>query len=59
MRSWIRPIRILGAILNDVSARDSYHSYYASYLPSYEPVPEDGDDEGTTLLSQAQAGSDY
>lgn len=44
------PIRILGAILNDVSDRDSYHSYYASYLPSYEPVPEEGDEELTPLL---------
>jgi len=50
------PIRILGAILNDVSARDSYHSYYASYLPSYEPVPEEGDEEGTTLLSETHTG---
>ena len=45
------PVRILGAILNDVSASDSYHSYYASYLPSYEPQPEEGDEEGTQLLS--------
>lgn len=46
------PIRILGAVLNDVSAADSYHSYYASYLPSYEPLPEEGDTEGTQLLSE-------
>jgi capsular exopolysaccharide synthesis family protein len=45
------PIRILGAILNDVSERDSHHSYYASYLPSYEPLPDVGDEEGTQLLS--------
>lgn len=51
------PIRILGAILNDVSASDSYHSYYASYLPSYEPVPEEGDDEMTQLLGE-RAGPD-
>lgn len=50
------PIRILGAVLNDVSASDSYHSYYASYLPSYEPVPEQGDEEGTTLLSGSGSG---
>lgn len=49
------PIRILGAVLNDVSRSDSYHSYYASYLPSYEPLPEEGDDEGTQLLSEATA----
>ena len=45
------PIRILGAILNDVSATDSYHSYYARYLPSYEPVPEEGDAEVRDLLA--------
>jgi Mrp family chromosome partitioning ATPase len=45
------PIRILGAILNDVSAHDTYHSYYASYLPSYEPVPEEGDEVPTQILS--------
>lgn len=44
------PIRILGAILNDVSERDG-NSYYASYLASYEPLPEEGDDEMTQLLS--------
>lgn len=49
------PIRILGAILNDVSPRDSYHAYYASYLPSYEPVPEGDDLEGTQLLSGSDA----
>ena len=44
------PIRILGAILNDVSKMDSYHYYYGSYLPSYEPVPEEDDLEGMQLL---------
>ena len=47
------PIRILGAVLNDVSAKDSYQAYYGAYLPSYEPLPEDGDEEGTQLLSEA------
>jgi capsular exopolysaccharide synthesis family protein len=47
------PIRILGAILNDVSDRDSHHSYYATYLPSYEPVPEEGDEELTPLLGDS------
>lgn len=46
------PIRVLGAILNDVSPTDSHHSYYASYLPSYEPIPEEDDAEGTQLLSE-------
>lgn len=45
------PIRILGAILNDVSASDTYHSYYANYLPSYEPIPEEGDMEARELLA--------
>jgi capsular exopolysaccharide synthesis family protein len=39
------PIRVLGAILNDVDPSDGYHYYYASYLPGYEPVPVEGDDE--------------
>jgi Mrp family chromosome partitioning ATPase len=52
------PIRILGAILNDVSERDSYHSYYASYLPSYEPVPEEGEEEPAPLLSGAGGEED-
>lgn len=47
------PIRILGAILNDVSPRDAYHTYYTSYLPSYEPMPEEGDEDGVELLSEA------
>lgn len=46
------PIRILGAVLNDVSAADSYHSYYAHYLPSYEPLPEEGDTEARELLTE-------
>ncbi len=49
------PVRILGAILNDVSASDSYHSYYASYLPSYEPVPEGDDVVSTPLLGDSPA----
>lgn len=35
------PIRVLGAILNDVSASDSYYAYYNAYLPGYEPIPEE------------------
>ena len=52
------PIRILGAVLNDVSAADAYHSYYGAYLPSYEPLPEEGDSEGTQLLSEEVASSE-
>jgi capsular exopolysaccharide synthesis family protein len=44
------PIRLLGAILNDVDPSDGYHYYYASYLPGYEPVPADDDEEGVQLL---------
>lgn len=51
------PMRVLGAILNDVSAADAYTSYYGSYLPGYEPVPEEGDgDGGTQLLSESRNG---
>ena len=52
------PIRILGAILNDVSRSDSHHSYYASYLPSYEPVPEEGDAEMAQLLGTSEEEAD-
>ncbi|MEM7414173.1 MAG: polysaccharide biosynthesis tyrosine autokinase [Gemmatimonadota bacterium] len=52
------PVRILGAILNDVSAADSYHSYYASYLPSYEPVPEGDDVDPTQLLGEGAPAQD-
>jgi capsular exopolysaccharide synthesis family protein len=50
------PIRVLGAILNDVSANDAYHSYYGSYLPGYEPVPEGDEDPGAQLLSETVTG---
>jgi Mrp family chromosome partitioning ATPase len=53
------PMRILGVILNDVSASDSYHTYYTSYLPGYEPVAEgegdDDDDSGARYLSSSMA----
>jgi capsular exopolysaccharide synthesis family protein len=44
------PIRILGAILNDVDPTDGYHYYYSAYLPGYEPVPEDGEEGGLQLI---------
>lgn len=49
------PIRVLGAVLNDVSAAAAYYSYYGSYLPGYEPVPEDEDSDssGAQLLSES------
>jgi len=48
------PIRILGAILNDVDPSDSYHYYYSAYLPGYEPVPEDGEDDRVQLISEGR-----
>ena len=53
-------MRVLGAILNDVSTTDSYQSYYyASYLPGYEPVPEGDDVEsaGGQLLAESVSRS--
>jgi Mrp family chromosome partitioning ATPase len=51
------PIRILGAILNDVDPSDGYHYYYSAYLPGYEPVPEEGE-EGLHLISGEPPGSE-
>lgn len=45
------PIRVLGAILNDVDPSDGYHYYYSAYLPGYEPVPEEGEEDGPQLIS--------
>jgi capsular exopolysaccharide synthesis family protein len=51
------PLRVLGAILNDVSASDSYHSYYTQYLPGYEPIAEEDDEEsaGSRILAETMA----
>ena len=37
------PIRLLGAVLNDVprGAAYGYYAYYSYYLPGYEAVDED------------------
>jgi capsular exopolysaccharide synthesis family protein len=48
------PVRILGAVLNDVDpssiyGRDRY--YYASYLPGYRAVGEDGDRDDAIVLA--------
>jgi len=48
------PIRILGAILNDVDPSDGYHYYYSAYLPGYEPVPDEGEEEGLHLLAGSE-----
>jgi polysaccharide biosynthesis transport protein len=46
------PIRLLGAILNDVDPSKGYDAYYyTTYLPDYAPIPEDEDEEGVRLLS--------
>jgi capsular exopolysaccharide synthesis family protein len=50
------PIRVLGAILNDVDPSRTYDYHYTSYLPSYEPLPEDEDEEGgVQLLSERRS----
>lgn len=46
------PIRVLGAILNDVDPTDGYHYYYTGYLPGYEPVPEEGEDVSAQLIAE-------
>jgi Mrp family chromosome partitioning ATPase len=48
------PIRLLGAILNDVDPNDGYHYYYASYLPGYEPVATEEDGEGVQLVDSGE-----
>jgi len=49
------PIRLLGAILNDVDPSDGYHYYYSAYLPGYEPVPEEGEVADAPLISDARS----
>jgi Mrp family chromosome partitioning ATPase len=38
------PIRVLGAVLNDVRTESGYYRYY-SYLPGYQSGDEDGEDK--------------
>jgi succinoglycan biosynthesis transport protein ExoP len=47
------PIRILGAVLNDVEPKGEYYRYYASYLPGYRTrsEAEEEAEEGRRLLS--------
>lgn len=46
------PIRLLGAILNDVDPTKGYDAYYyTTYLPDYAPLPEGEDEVGVRLLS--------
>lgn len=44
------PIRILGAILNDVDPKERSLYYYSTYLPGYEPVPDGDDQDGVRLI---------
>jgi len=39
------PIRVLGAVLNDIEPKGSYYRYYGSYLPGYRTQSETEDDE--------------
>jgi len=51
------PIRILGAILNDVEPKSAHYRYYSSYLPGYEPEDEGGAKEiSTPLLADVGRG---
>ncbi len=56
------PVRVLGAILNDVEPKGSYYRYYSSYLPGYhtqseeDQQQEEGAYDNSRLLS-AQAGA--
>jgi Mrp family chromosome partitioning ATPase len=49
------PIRVIGAILNDVEPGSRDHYYYSTYLPGYEPVPEGEDRSGVQLISGGQS----
>ena len=49
------PIRILGAVLNDVDPTDGYHYYYSAYLPEYEPLPAEEEEDAVQLLSDGGA----
>jgi Mrp family chromosome partitioning ATPase len=51
------PIRILGAVLNDVDPTDGYHYYYASYLPGYEPVASEEEEDRVQLISGGSSTS--
>jgi hypothetical protein len=60
------PLRILGAILNDVPRGGTYHYYgYESYLPGYESTDEEGlepvevrDSETPSLTGKVEPRSD-
>jgi capsular exopolysaccharide synthesis family protein len=49
------PIRVIGAILNDVEPGSRDYYYYSRYLPGYEPVPEGEDRSGVQLISGGQS----
>jgi capsular exopolysaccharide synthesis family protein len=47
------PVRILGAVLNDVDSASAYgpYKYYTTYLPGYEAVGEVGEGPGPVALT--------
>jgi capsular exopolysaccharide synthesis family protein len=47
------PVRILGAVLNDVDSASAYgpYKYYTTYLPGYEAVGEVGEGPGAVALT--------
>ena len=45
------PIRILGAILNDVEPRSANYRYYSGYLPGYEPGVEEEEPQPSVLMA--------
>ncbi|MCG6957712.1 MAG: polysaccharide biosynthesis tyrosine autokinase, partial [Gemmatimonadetes bacterium] len=48
------PIRILGAVLNDIEPKGSYYRYYGSYLPGYRTTAEVEDDQAESLEEEAR-----
>lgn len=52
------PIRMLGAVLNDVDPTDGYHYYYSAYLPGYQPVAAEDEDEGAPLIGNSSSYSE-
>jgi capsular exopolysaccharide synthesis family protein len=47
------PVRILGAVLNDVDSSSAYgpYKYYSTYIPGYEAVGEIGEAPGAVSLT--------
>jgi Mrp family chromosome partitioning ATPase len=45
------PIRVLGAVLNDISASETYYDYYGTYTRGYEARDEVLEDASAKLLT--------